>query len=267
MNRWRKSLDEMQARRRQVSECERATEALSKVTSCFQQLATSLGSNSDGGFLREEMDETRAQAHRICTGLHRRLVHLLVDAEPAQTEPAQSEPCQAEVSQTEPGNLELRQQAERLWVLFYSSLETFLLDLYKTRQLIGQFPLTQRRDRQALVNTGGSDSVSGVAARAAMVQTPWLRVEEESKPDLQNHIVLLEAMLNDMLQKVNVAFWAVESTQKAWAEALSFLTETHDQDDTLEDMMEVVAVANDKRFGCCHLSSCKIGCLLCLLHS
>lgn len=61
-------MDEIQARKRQVTECERALEALCKVTACFQQMAISIGSNSDGSFLREEMDETRALAHRICTG-------------------------------------------------------------------------------------------------------------------------------------------------------------------------------------------------------
>lgn len=68
MNRWRRSVGELQARRRQVSECEQALAALSKVTGCFQQMASSLGSNTDGGGLREELAEIRAIAHRIYTG-------------------------------------------------------------------------------------------------------------------------------------------------------------------------------------------------------
>lgn len=68
MNRWRRSVGELQARRRQVTECEQALAALSKVTACFQQMASSLGSNTDGGGLREELAEIRAIAHRIYTG-------------------------------------------------------------------------------------------------------------------------------------------------------------------------------------------------------
>lgn len=68
MNRWRQSVVEIQSRKRQVNECEQAQAALSKVTACFQQMATSLGTNADGSCLREELVETRTLAHRICTG-------------------------------------------------------------------------------------------------------------------------------------------------------------------------------------------------------
>ncbi|KAM8913547.1 regulator of G-protein signaling 9-binding protein isoform 2-T2 [Spinachia spinachia] len=81
MSRWRRSVDQLAARRRQQGECERAQEALGRVTSCFQQLAVSLGSSADSSFLRDEMDETRALAHRICSGLSRRLMHLLSDCD------------------------------------------------------------------------------------------------------------------------------------------------------------------------------------------
>lgn len=165
MSRWRRSVDELAARRRQQTECERAQEALSRVTSCFQQLAVSLGSSADCSFLRDEMDETRALAHRISTGtqtctclsrlsprlpvwlspdlsvflsagLSRRLVRLLSDCDSA------------------PSGVEDRQASERLWVLFLSALESFLSDLRKACILIGQFPLTQRYDRRSLVNSG-----------------------------------------------------------------------------------------------------------------
>lgn len=78
MSRWRRSVDELAARRRQQWECERAQEALSRVTSCFQQLAASLGSSADGGSLRDEMNETRTLAHRICTGMKHPYVSRLV---------------------------------------------------------------------------------------------------------------------------------------------------------------------------------------------
>lgn len=86
MNRWRSSVDELALRQRQQGECERAQEALSRVTSCFQQLAASLGSSADCSFLRDELDETRALAHRLCRGVsacmclsvHLSVPHLLV---------------------------------------------------------------------------------------------------------------------------------------------------------------------------------------------
>eukprot|EP00064_Thunnus_orientalis_P025347 superscaffoldBa00012574_g25703 len=173
MSRWRRSVDELAARRRQQSECERAQEALSKVTSCFQQLAVSLGSSADCSFLRDEMDETRALAHRICSGLSRRLVRLLADCDSA------------------PSGVEDRQMSERLWVLFLSALENFLSDLRKT-----------------------SD--------------------------------------------VPVAFWSVEATQPAWAEAHDELAEL---DDSLEDLMEVEVVSNSKMAACCPPPCCGLSCV------
>lgn len=68
MSRWRRSVDELTVRRQHKRECERAQEALSRVTSGFQQLAASLGSSADGSFLRDELEDKRVLAHRICTG-------------------------------------------------------------------------------------------------------------------------------------------------------------------------------------------------------
>ncbi|XP_049437280.1 regulator of G-protein signaling 9-binding protein [Epinephelus fuscoguttatus] len=243
MSRWRRSVDELAARRRQQVECERAQEALSRVTSCFQQLAASLGSSADCSFLRDEMDETRALAHRICSGLSRRLVRLLSDGDSAPT------------------GVEDRQVSERLWVLFLSSLESFLSDLRKACGLIGQFPLTQRYDRRSLVNTGCIDGVVGVAARVASVQAPWLTLEEEPSPDLTSHIAGLETMLSEMQLRVPVAFWSVEATQPAWAEACAELDEP---DDTLEDLMEVEVVSNsnsNKMVACCQPPCWGLGCV------
>ncbi|GAA6235366.1 regulator of G-protein signaling 9-binding protein-like [Lates japonicus] len=241
MSRWRRSVDELAARRRQQGECERAQEALSRVTSCFQQLAASLGSSADCSFLRDEMDETRALAHRICSGLSRRLVRLLSDCDSA------------------PSGVEDRQVSERLWVLFLSVLENFLSDLHKARDLIGQFPLTQRYDRRSLVKTGCMDGVVGVAARVALVQVPWLTLEEELSPDLTNHIAGLESMLSEMQLRVPVAFWSVEATQPAWAEARGGLDEP---DDSLEDLMEVEVVSNNNKMAiCCQPPCCGLGCV------
>ncbi|XP_039652633.1 regulator of G-protein signaling 9-binding protein [Perca fluviatilis] len=239
MSRWRRSVDELGLRRQQA-ECERAQEALSRATSCFQQLVASLGSSADCSFLRDEMDEARGLAHRICSGLSKRLVRLLSHCDSAL-----------------PG-VEDRQVSERLWVLFLSALENFLFDLRKACDLIGRFPLRQRYDRRSLVNTGCIDGVVGVAARVALVQAPWLTLEEEPSPDLTNHIAGLEAMLSEMQLRVPVAFWAVEATQPAWAEAYG---ERDEPDVTLEELMEVEVVSNNKMAGCCQPACCGLGCV------
>ncbi|KAG7226637.1 hypothetical protein INR49_001807, partial [Caranx melampygus] len=242
MSRWRRSVDELAARRRQQVECERAQEALSRVTSCFQQLAASLGSSADCSFLRDEMDETRMLAHRICSGLSRRLMRLLSD-------------CDSTLS-----SVEDRQGSERLWVVCLSALENFLFDLRKASDLISQFPLTQRYDRRSLVNTGCIDGMVGVAARVALVQVPWLTLEEEPSPDLTSHIAVLEAMLSEMQQRVPVPFWSVEATQPAWAEASGELEEL---DASLEDLMEVDLASNNKNkmAVCCQPPCCGLGCI------
>ncbi|KAK5934726.1 hypothetical protein CgunFtcFv8_015095 [Champsocephalus gunnari] len=218
-SRWRRSVGELALRGRQRGECERAQEALGRVTSCFQQLAVSLGSSADGSFLRDEMDETRHLAQRICRGLSRRLLRLLSDCGPA------------------PSGVEDRQVSERLWVLFLSALEHFLSDLRQAHDLIGRFPLRQRNDRRSLVNTGCMDGVVAVAARVASVQAPWLTMEEEQSPDLTNHIAELEAMLSEMQLRVPVAFWSVEATQLAGAER-GGLEGLQEGEDSLEELME-----------------------------
>lgn len=68
MSHWHCSVDGPIVRQRQQKECERAQEGLSRVSSCFQQLVTSLGSSTDGYFLRDEIDKTRTLAHRLCIG-------------------------------------------------------------------------------------------------------------------------------------------------------------------------------------------------------
>ncbi|XP_041835960.1 regulator of G-protein signaling 9-binding protein isoform X1 [Melanotaenia boesemani] len=236
MSRWRRSVGELAGGRRRHAECERGQDALSRVTSCFQQLVVSLGSSADSSFLRDEIDGTRVLAHRICSGLSHRLLRLLSDCSSV------------------PSGVEDRQASERLWVLFLSAVENFLSDLRKTRELIGQFPLTQRSSRHSLVNTGCSDGVVGVAARAALVQIPWLTLEEEPSPDLTNHIRGLESMLSELQLRVPVAFWSVEATHPAWTEAHDELVEP---DGSLEDLMEVEAVSNDNNMVVC----CKLGCV------
>ncbi|CAN9512225.1 unnamed protein product [Ophioblennius macclurei] len=230
MSRWRRSVDELAARRRQQSECERAQDALSRVTSCFRLLAASLGGSADSGFLRDELHDTRVLAHRISGGLARRLLRLLSDCD------------------STPSGVEDRQVSERLWVLFLSALENFLCDLHKASELIGCFPLTQRYDRHSLVNTGCVDGVVGVVSRVASVQVPWLTLEEEPSPDLTNHMAALERLLTEMQLKVPVAFWAVEATQPAWAESAA---ELDDPDNSLEYLMEVQVVSNRQTVTCC----------------
>ncbi|XP_068172402.1 regulator of G-protein signaling 9-binding protein isoform X2 [Antennarius striatus] len=236
MKRWRCSVDELAARRRQQGECERAQEALSRVTSCFQQLVTSLGSSADCSFLRDDMDEMRVLAHRICHGLSQRLVHLLSDCDPLGEED--------------------RQVLERLWVLFLSALENFLSDLQKACDLIGRFPLNHNYDRRSLVNTGCIDGMVGVAARVASVQVPWLTAEEKPSPGLVGHIAALEAMLTEMQLRVPVAFWAVEATQPAWAEVHG---DVEEPDERLEDLMELDGVSG-KTAVCFQLPCCGLGC-------
>ncbi|XP_032404390.1 regulator of G-protein signaling 9-binding protein-like isoform X2 [Xiphophorus hellerii] len=243
MSRWRRSVDELTAgRRRQQAECERAQNALSRVTSCFQQLAASLGSSADSSFLREEMDETRVLAHRICSGLSRRLLRLLSACDSA------------------PVAVDDRHASERLWVLFLSAVEYFLSDLRRAKELIGQFPLTQRSSRRSLVNTGCTDGPVGLAARVALVQIPWLVLEEEPSPDLTNHIAGLEAQLGELQQRVPVAFWSVESTQPAWAEVLN---DAEDPEESLEDLMEVEVASggggSTKLPACCRGTCCWVG--------
>nr|XP_019968196.1 PREDICTED: regulator of G-protein signaling 9-binding protein-like [Paralichthys olivaceus] len=102
------------------------------------------------------------------------------------------------------------------------------------------------------------DGVVGVAARVALVQVPWLTLEEESSPDLTNHISGLESMLSEMQLRVPVAFWSVEATQPAWVEGRG---EVDEPDDTLEDLMEVEVVANNNIAACCHPPCCGLGCV------
>uniref|UniRef100_A0A8C8DL27 Zgc:109913 n=1 Tax=Oryzias sinensis TaxID=183150 RepID=A0A8C8DL27_9TELE len=262
MSRWRRSVDELAAARQQ-SECQRAQDSLSRVTSCFQQLVSSLGSSADNSFLRDEIEDARVLAHRICSGntcrqnhlppeppaytspfasscpfpgLSRRLLHLLSECNPA------------------PSGVQDTQGSERLWVLFLSAVENFLSDLRKASDLTEQFPLTQRSSRRALINTGCVDGMVGLAARVALVQVPWLILEEEPSPDLTNHITGLETMLGEMQTKIPIAFWSVEATQPAWAEAQS---EFVDPDDSLEDLMEVEVVSSSKDGSSC----CALGCI------
>ncbi|XP_005753723.1 regulator of G-protein signaling 9-binding protein, partial [Pundamilia nyererei] len=97
---------------------------------------------------------------------------------------------------------------------------------------------------------GCVDGVVGVAARVASVQLPWLTSEVEPSPDLTNHITGLETMMSEMQQRVPVAFWSVEATQPAWAEARG---EPDDLVESLEDLMEVEVIAGSKKTACCGL--------------
>ncbi|XP_034721628.1 regulator of G-protein signaling 9-binding protein, partial [Etheostoma cragini] len=156
---------------------------------------------------------------------------------------------------SDPPGVEDRQVSERLWVLFLSAVENFLSDLHKACDLIGRFPLRQRHDRRSLVNTGCTDGVVGVAARVALVQAPWVTLEEQPSPDLTNHIAGLEALLTELQLRVPVAFWEVEATQPAWVEGHG---DPNDPDVTLEELMEVEVVSN-KMAACCQPACCLLG--------
>lgn len=174
------------------------------------------------------------------TGLHRRLLELLVETEQGQDD---------------------REQVERLWVLLLSALENFQQELKRVTALQELFPVTLQKDRQALVNTGASGGGTEVAGRVAMVQSPWVVTECKEKPDLKSHVLEIETMLQEMLQRVNVPLWSVEPTQKAWAEGAQ-----EEDDDALEEMMQVEVVSQDGKSGCCSHSNCRLGCIFCLLN-
>ncbi|KAL4624348.1 regulator of G-protein signaling 9-binding protein-like [Arapaima gigas] len=243
MNRWRRSVGEIQARRRAAAECTRAQTAFSRVTACYQQLATCVGSSSDCGRLREELEDTRVLAHNLCMGLQKRLTALLTEGDLVQEE---------------------RERVERLWVLFLSGLEIFQQDLHKVALLHEFFPLKQPRDRRALVNTGGTCDSSGsaqVAARVAAVQTPWPKEEAGPCPDLGAHIAQLEGMAQEMLRKVNVPIWSVEATQEAWVEGCD--NEQDDEEVAEEEISVETGTAEGRKLaGCCHYPGCRILCLL-----
>lgn len=178
--------------------------------------------------------------HAHVTELHRRLLELLVETEQGQDD---------------------RAQVERLWVLLLSTLEKFQQELKRVTALQELFPIALQKDRQALINTGASGGGTEVAGRAAMVQSPWVVTECREKPDLKGHVLEIEILLQEMLQKVNVPLWSVEPMQKAWAEGTQ-----EEEDDTLEEMMEVEVVSQDGKAGCCSHSNCKLGCIFCLLN-
>ncbi|XP_023652344.1 regulator of G-protein signaling 9-binding protein [Paramormyrops kingsleyae] len=241
MNRWRRSVGEIQARRRPLLECQRAQAAFVKGTACLQLQAACLGSNSDCSRLREELDETRALAHSLSTGLQKRLTTMLTQGELLQEE---------------------RAEAERLWVLFLSGLEIFQQDLQKVILLQELFPLKQPRDRRSLVNTGGSGDGTGVTGRVTMSQMPWPKTQDQGGPcpDLSTQISQLESMAQEMLRKVNVPFWSVEATQEAWADSVD--TEQDDDEPVEEMSVENVAAGPQRLSGCCHYPGCRVLCLL-----
>lgn len=59
--------------------------------------------------------------------------------------------------------------------------------------------------------------------------------------------------------QVPVAFWSVEATQPAWAEAHADL---EDPDNSLEDLMEVEVVSNHNKMApCFRAPCCGLGCV------
>lgn len=170
--------------------------------------------------------------------LHRRVLAVLIDMEQDQDD---------------------REQVERLWALLLFSLENFQYDLKKVTAIQQLFPLTKQR---AMVNTGATgEGTEVVVGLAATLHNPWVMNEAEQKHDLKNHILEIDAMLEEMLQKVNVPLWTVEPTQKAWAECT-----LREDDDLLEEMLEVEVVSQDGGSRCCSHSNCRLGCIFCMLN-
>ncbi|XP_066559013.1 regulator of G-protein signaling 9-binding protein [Amia ocellicauda] len=241
---WHRTVGEITAARGSVGECQKAQAALTRVTACFQQLAVGVGSSTDCSHLREELEETRARAHHICTGLRRRLMAILTCSELGSEE---------------------REKAERLWVLFLSGIDFFLQELHKIAALQALFPLAQQRDHRALVSTGAVGRGVEVAARAATAQLPWAEGAGEEPPDLRVHIAQLEIMAQEMVQRVNVPIWSVEPMQEAWGEGSGGELELEDRV-TSEELLTVEELPQgEHRTGCCHARGCRWGGALCLV--
>lgn len=180
--------------------------------------------------------------HAHVTGLHRRLLGLMVETEQGQDD---------------------REQVERLWVLLLLALENFQQDLKRVTALQELFPVALQKDRQALVNTGAFGAGTEVAGRAATVQSPWVVTEHLEKPDLKGHVLEIETLLQEMLQRVNVPLWSVKPMQKAWAEGTQLEEE---EEEVLEEMMEVEVVSQDGKSGCCSHFNSRLRCIFCLLN-
>ncbi|KAG2461286.1 regulator of G-protein signaling 9-binding protein [Polypterus senegalus] len=241
LSRWRRSVGELLAAQEAVKECRKGWSSLTQVTACFQQLTLCLGGSSDCGPLREELEEARRKTHQLSSGLQIRLTNLLTNGKL---------------------NTRDREDMERLWVLFLSSMELFQQDLNKAFHLLILFPLNSSKDTQALVSTGLGAYRTDGGNRAATIQLPWGTTEGEELPDICIHIVKLDAMIQQMMQTVNIPIWAVEATQAPWVEVSDQAIEADGT--TSEEILAIEEESNRcRRWYCCD-RRCRLGRLSCM---
>uniref|UniRef100_A0A8C3R6W4 Uncharacterized protein n=1 Tax=Cyanoderma ruficeps TaxID=181631 RepID=A0A8C3R6W4_9PASS len=165
-----------------VGTCATAQVALCKATAGHRQLVLQLGGSGDSPRLREERCRRSAE-HAYPSGLRRVLLAGLRQAPASPLE---------------------RQELERLWVLFLSTLELFLQDLYRAQHLCQLFSMQ-----------GG---VAPLCTGLVCWGLPSRRGGRPSQPPttqcLEEEIEQMRAMLAEMESGANIPPWTVE--RMAW---------------------------------------------------
>ncbi|KAM6120567.1 LOW QUALITY PROTEIN: regulator of G-protein signaling 9-binding protein-like [Phoenicopterus ruber ruber] len=172
-----------------VGTCAAAQAALCKAMAGHRQLVLQLGGSADSPRLREERRKRSAEARELSTGLRNTLLAGLQQA---------------------PVSAEERQELERLWVLFLSSLELFLQDLRRAHHLCQLF--SAQGGGAAPLRTGlggrGLHSRKGSWRGGGPTQPP-------APPRLEEEIEQVRATLAEMESRANIPLWTVEATQPA----------------------------------------------------
>uniref|UniRef100_A0A8C3R5U8 Regulator of G-protein signaling 9-binding protein n=1 Tax=Cyanoderma ruficeps TaxID=181631 RepID=A0A8C3R5U8_9PASS len=165
-----------------VGTCATAQVALCKATAGHRQLVLQLGGSGDSPRLREERCRRSAEACELSMGLRRVLLAGLRQAPASPLE---------------------RQELERLWVLFLSTLELFLQDLYRAQHLCQLFSMQ-----------GG---VAPLCTGLVCWGLPSRRGGRPSQPPttqcLEEEIEQMRAMLAEMESGANIPPWTVEATE------------------------------------------------------
>ncbi|XP_066186527.1 regulator of G-protein signaling 9-binding protein-like [Sylvia atricapilla] len=166
-----------------VGTCATAQVALCKATAGHRQLVLLLGGSGDSPRLREERCRRSAEACELSMGLRQAL--------------------QAGLRQAPASPLE-RQELERLWVLFLSTLELFLQDLYRAQHLCQLFSMQ-----------GGG--VAPLRTGLGSWGLPSRRGGGPSWPPttqcLEEEIEQVRATLAEMESGANIPPWTVEATE------------------------------------------------------
>ncbi|XP_010884126.1 regulator of G-protein signaling 9-binding protein [Esox lucius] len=179
-------------------------ESLIKVVACYRHLASCVGGCTDNLHLRCELQQTRERAHKLAVACRHHLTARLRD----KTLPPEE-----------------RQEMERLWVAFTSSLELLHVDMCKVLNMGSNFSLV---NTSALVKTGIQGETREVAARALSLAdlnraedpVPG-SLEDLEQGQLKEEIVRVDQMLEDMEEKVNVPRWMVEARGPQYADPAS----------------------------------------------